>query len=101
MLTQTMEQIVRRSPVRLAADSSRVITQLFVPGQEGFDRQDPRTSPVLDRLLALSDIEVDSAYEDVRTRFDGRHRDILGVFGRHAERLADRLAADIVVSDTR
>ena len=30
---------IRRSPKRLAADRSRVVTMLFVPGQEGFDRE--------------------------------------------------------------
>ena len=33
-------RLIRRSPVHMAAARSRVVTRLFVPGQEGFDHQD-------------------------------------------------------------
>ena len=50
--------LARRSPVHIAADRSRVVTRLFVPGHEGFDQQESRSSAVLQRVLALSDDEV-------------------------------------------
>ena len=37
---------------------SRVVTRLFVPGHEGFDQQESRSSAVLRRVLELSDDEV-------------------------------------------
>ena len=97
-MTSVRAGLVTRSPQRLAADPSRVITRLFVPGQEGFERQDSRAGAVLKRILALDEDEVRSALDDVITRFDGRHRDLVGTFRRHAGELADRLNTDIELS---
>jgi predicted GH43/DUF377 family glycosyl hydrolase len=80
-----------RSPQRVVADPSRVITRLFVPGQEGFEQQDSRAGAVLKRILALDEAEVRVSLDDVVERFDGRHRDLVGTFRRHADELADRL----------
>ena len=96
-MTSVRAGLVTRSPQRLVADPSRVITRLFVPGQEGFEHQDSRAGAVLDRVLALDEDEVRSSLDDVVTRFDGRHRDLVGTFRRNARELADRLDPD---SDT-
>lgn len=90
-MTSTMADLVTRSDQRLRADRARVITQLFVPGQEGFEHQESRAGVVLARILGLSEADVLSALDDVVTRFDGRHRDLVGIFRRHAGELADRL----------
>ncbi len=82
---------MRRSRLRLAADPSRVVTMLFVPGQEGFDREEPRTSAVVARILALDHDEVERSLRDVTARFEHRHRDLSGSFRRHADELAARL----------
>ena len=100
-MTSVRAGLVTRSPQRLAADPSRVITRLFVPGQEGFERQDSRAGAVLRRILALDEDEVRSSLDDVVTRFDGRHRDLVGTFHRHAGELADRLDTDIKRSQSR
>ena len=100
-MTSVRAGLVTRSPQRLAADPSRVITRLFVPGQEGFEHQDSRAGAVLRRILALDEAEVRSALDDVVTRFDGRHRDLVGTFRRHADELADRLNTDIEPSQAR
>jgi predicted GH43/DUF377 family glycosyl hydrolase len=90
-MTSVRTDLVTRSPQRLAADRSRVITRLFVPGQEGFERQDSRAGAVLIRILALDEDEVRASLDDVVARFDGRHRDLIGTFRRHAREIADRL----------
>ena len=100
-MTSVRAGLVTRSPHRFAADPSRVITRLFVPGQEGFERQESRTGAVLARILALDEDEVRSSLDDVVTRFDGRHRDLVGTFRRHARELADRLDADRQLSEAR
>jgi predicted GH43/DUF377 family glycosyl hydrolase len=100
-VTSVLAGLVRRSPQRLDADPSRVITRLFVPGQEGFELQDSRAGAVLTRILALCDDEVRSSLDDVVTRFDGRHRDLDGTFRRHARELADRLDPDRELSEAR
>ena len=93
--------LVKRAPARLAADPSRVVTRLFVPGQEGFEHQDSRAGAVLARILALSEDEVLSSLDDVITRFDSRHRNLGDTFRRHARELADRLRPGARVTDAR
>lgn len=100
-MTSILNDLVTRSPARLSADPARVITQLFVPGQEGFEYKESRTGVVLARILALSDEEVASALDDVMIRFDGRHRDLVRVFRRHSAEVADRLGPDVRISDER
>ena len=92
---------VRRASERLEPDRSRVITRLFVPGQEGFDHQDSRAGAVVARLIALDDAEAQAALDDVIARFDGVHRDLFATFRRHADELADRVNSDRTLSDTR
>ena len=100
-MTLASSALATRSPQRLPADPARVITQLFVPGQEGFEHQQSRTGVVLSRILGLSECEVSAALDDVITRFDGRHRDLVSIFRRHASELADRLDPDTEISDQR
>ena len=100
-MTSLRAELVTRSPQRLAADPSRVITRLFVPGQEGFELQDSRAGAVVRRILALDEDEVRESLDDVVTRFDGRHRDLAGTFCRHAREIADRLDPATKLSETR
>jgi predicted GH43/DUF377 family glycosyl hydrolase len=100
-MTSVQTDLVSRSPLRLAADPSRVVTQLFVPGQEGFEHQESRAGAVLRRILELSEEDVQASLDDVVTRFDGRHRDLIGTFRRHADVLADRLDPVRHLSDSR
>lgn len=100
-MTSVRSGFVTRSPLRLTADSSRVLTRLFVPGQEGFEHQDSRAGAVLNRILALDESDVRAALDGVVTRFGWRHRDLIGVFQAHARELADRLDTTSKLSDAR
>jgi predicted GH43/DUF377 family glycosyl hydrolase len=100
-MTSALAGLVTRSPQRLAANRSRVITRLFVPGQEGFESQDSRADAVLGRILALDEDEVRASLDDVVTRFDWRHRDLVGTFRRHAREIADRLDPTSCLSEVR
>jgi predicted GH43/DUF377 family glycosyl hydrolase len=93
--------LVRRSPVHIAADPSRVVTKLFVPGHEGFDQQESRSNSVLQRVLDLSDEEVQQSLDDVVARFEGRHQGLTETFLEHADELSDRLKPDYRLSLTR
>lgn len=86
---------------RLAANPARVITRLFVPGQEGFEHHDSRATEVLKRILALDDEEVKRSYDDIAARFEHRHRDLTATFEAHAAVLSERLRPDNDLSDTR
>ena len=100
-MTSVQAGLVTRCPQRLAANPSRVITRLFVPGQEGFEHQESRAGAVLARILALDEGQVRSSLDDLIIRFDGRHRDLAGTFRRHARELADRLDPDLELSEAR
>lgn len=85
----------------MKADPGRVITRLFVPGQEGFELQESRAGQVLARILALSEDDVRTTLADVFARFGGRHRDLDSTFRRHAGELADRLDPDRKFTESR
>ncbi|MGA2528378.1 MAG: glycoside hydrolase family 130 protein [Acidimicrobiales bacterium] len=74
---------------------------LFVPGAEGLNREQPRTSAVVNRILALDDEEVQRSLDDVTARFANRHRDLIGTFRHHAEELTERLDPHCKLSETR
>lgn len=93
--------LATRTELRIRADPSRVIAQLFVPGQEGFEHEDSRAGAVLSRILNLDDDDVRVSLEDVLTRFNGRHRDLDAIFRLHAGELADRLDPDHPLAETR
>jgi predicted GH43/DUF377 family glycosyl hydrolase len=100
-MTSVQAGLVTRSPRRLEANPSRVITRLFVPGQEGFEYQESRAGAVLARILALDEGQVRSSLDDLVIRFNGRHRDLAGTFRRHARELADRLDPGLELSEAR
>ncbi|MGE0219478.1 glycoside hydrolase family 130 protein [Mycolicibacterium sp.] len=100
-MTAPVAAALTRSSLRVAADPSRVITQLFVPGQQEFEHEDSRAAGVLRRILALSEHQVRESLDDVVVRFDKRHRDLVGTFRRHAGELADRLDSDNTLSEER
>ena len=100
-MTSVQTELVTRCPQRLVANPSRVITELFVPGQEGFEHQESRAGAVLARILALDEEQVQSSLDDVVIRFNGRHRDLAGTFLRHARELADRLDPGRELSEAR
>ena len=100
-MTSVQAGLVTRSPQRLEANPSRVITRLFVPGQEGFEYQESRAGAVLARILALDEGQVRSSLDDLVIRFNGRHRDLAGTFRQHARELADRLDPDLELSEAR
>jgi len=100
-MTLQDSRLARRSPVHMAADRSRVVTRLFVPGHEGFDQQESRSSTVLQRVLELPDDEVQRSLDDVMERFEGRHHRLTETFLSHADELSDRLDPECKLSPTR
>ena len=91
----------RRGGERIEADRARVITRLFVPGQEGFDHRDSRAAAVVARLLDLDDAEIDAALECVVAGFGARHRELRETFEQHAAVIADRLEPGSELSESR
>ena len=59
---------------RLSPDATRVITRLFVPGEE-LPEGASRGRAVIDRVLSLDDGDVAASMADITARFAARHRD--------------------------
>jgi len=68
---------------------TRVVSRLFIPGQELIGGSESRAANTVERVMALSDDDVDAALADLFHRFDRRHEDLAGVFDMNAERVVD------------
>lgn len=93
-------ELVTRSHIALAPDPTRVLARLFVPGHEFLD-QESRASGVLARILALPEDVVCSTLQQVKARYDGRHRDLPGVLVEHYEQIAHRIPDGATLTDER
>jgi predicted GH43/DUF377 family glycosyl hydrolase len=90
--------IAERVGPRLNADPRRVITRLFVPGEETLEGRS-RSRAVIERLLALDEGEVATSARAVVAAFGDRHRNLAGALSanfdfvareiEHPERLTD------------
>lgn len=95
----TGELAVRQS-LRLRADPARVVAKLFVPGHPE-PRSGRQVSGAVSFVLALDEQEVSDGLAELLVRFDDRHRDLRATFRRHADRIANRIPEDSVLSDER
>jgi predicted GH43/DUF377 family glycosyl hydrolase len=90
-----------RSSSRLVPDDTRVVSRLFIPGQELIGGSESRAANTVERILSLSETEVDAALQDLFVRFDSRHEDLAGVFDDHAQRVSDYVTAPITTQRRR
>ncbi|MBA3605839.1 MAG: glycosidase [Acidimicrobiia bacterium] len=97
----TTDALATRVPPRLRPDPARVIAELFVPGHALGGEGEGRASVVVEHILGLTDEQVTSSLASITERFGGRHRDLGGIFRRHAERIANRLEPSNELSDER
>ncbi|HXR22396.1 MAG TPA: glycoside hydrolase family 130 protein [Acidimicrobiales bacterium] len=92
-------QMVSRGALRLRPDAGRVITVLFVPGEE-MPGGDSRAVVVTERILAMDDADVTATLADLRGRFALRHRDLEATWRIHFGDAARRLGkSDDVPTD--
>lgn len=91
--------LARHSDAALQADPSRVIARLFLPGEER-PLEHSRAGAVVDRVLALSELEVQEQAAQLLRDFSGRHRDYSAMLADHARmveshvRHASEMSAD-------
>jgi predicted GH43/DUF377 family glycosyl hydrolase len=93
--------LVTRTAHRLRPDPRRVVTRLFLPGQEMLGDGESRAAGVVDRILALPDDEVASALDAVLTGFGGRHRRLRTTLEDNFELVAHRLTGGAQPSPER
>jgi predicted GH43/DUF377 family glycosyl hydrolase len=90
-VTDGARDLVTRTPVRLAADSSRVMATLHLPGEDmPGDRS--RAAAVVERVSALDDDQVRAALAELTGRLSSHFRRLDDTFERHYEYVA-RLAS--------
>src|SRR4051795_5928867 len=70
---------VTRLPIQLMPDPKRVITRLFVPGEEN------RIREIIERLSAIPEAEVKTLLANLESNFRPVHPDIDDVFLKHFE----------------
>jgi predicted GH43/DUF377 family glycosyl hydrolase len=90
-----------RTEHRLRPDASRTLGRLFVPGQESLIRGGSRALAVIDRILDLSDQEVDHALARTLARFSAGYRDLAGTLERNFQLVAHRVGAEIAAGSAR
>ena len=90
-----------RQDLHLEPDLSRVVTRLFVAGQEVVGGSEGRATGVVERLLALDEVEVEARVDELLARFRSRHRDLLTTFSHHADRISNRLDPAVELSEAR
>ena len=93
--------LVTDTGIELTPDPSRVITRFFVPGREDLGPGGSRAAPVIHRILALDELEVESMMTDIVTRFADRHRSLEATFDDHATRVMSRVESDVELSTAR
>ena len=96
-----MSGLLERTPHRLRPDASRTLGRLFVPGQETLIRGEPRVMSVIDRVLELSEEDVETTLARTLARFSGQYRDLAGTLERHFQLVAHRLASNIRLGRSR
>jgi predicted GH43/DUF377 family glycosyl hydrolase len=93
--------LLTRTHHRLRPDASRTLSRLFVPGQETLIHGESRVRSVIDRVLAMSEDEVDRTLARTVARFTGRYRDLEGTLEHHFGLVAYRLGGEIKVGIAR
>lgn len=93
--------LLTRTDQRLTPDVSRTLSRLFVPGQETLIRGESRAMAVIDRVLGMTDDEVDRTLVTTMTRFAGRYHDLGEILDRNFGLIAHRLGSEIRVGTAR
>ena len=94
-------ELVTRSDVVLRPDPTRVITRLFLPGQEWLTHGCSRATAVLDRVLALTDEQVERSLAQALALFADRHTDLADTFDERFRLIAHRLVEPESMSEQR
>ncbi len=92
---------VRRTDVVLRPDPTRVVSTLFLPGQELLASGESRSTAVLERVLTLSDSEVDAQLHTLSAAFAHRHRDLEATWDAHFALMRHRLVGAARLAPTR
>src|SRR5580704_1302376 len=93
--------LLTRTPHRLKPDATRTICRLFVPGQETLIRGESRAMAVIERILDLSDDEVEGTLARTLARFAAGYADLTSTLENNFKLVAHRLGGEIRVGRAR
>ena len=93
--------LVTRTNIILRADPNRVMTRIFIPGEEELIRGTSRAQNILDRALLLSEEEVTQVLEQTNASFQSRHRNLTKQFELHFAAVAGMIHSTIELSENR
>jgi predicted GH43/DUF377 family glycosyl hydrolase len=79
--------IAKRTDITIRPDVTRVVTKLFIPGQELVGGSESRTSSTVSEVMRLDEAGVDRELAQIMEDFSDRHEDIVAVFDLHAQRV--------------
>lgn len=100
-VSRAAHPLVARTGHYLRPDSTRTLSRLFVPGQETLIQGESRARAVIDRVLRMSETEVDQALARTIASFGHRHRDLAETLELNYGLVAHRLASEIGVGGAR
>ena len=86
---------VKRTSTILHPDQSRVLLRAFNPGDH------ERTTRIIERILALPELQVVGLLDEIAADFSKRHKEISKVFLERFEEVRDLLAPDENISERR
>jgi predicted GH43/DUF377 family glycosyl hydrolase len=87
--------------IQLPPDRTRTIARFFVAGREDVGPGDSRASQVIDRILHLTESEVEEAMRNVDVHFANRHRGLNDYLSDHAEMVMSRIDPGVELSAAR
>ena len=89
-----------RSPLRLRPDPRRVVTKLFVPGDD-VPEYGTRSAAVIERVMAMDETTVAAVLAETVDWFGDRHNRLIDTFEDHFTSVSHRLAHSAQPSDAR
>jgi predicted GH43/DUF377 family glycosyl hydrolase len=89
--TASTDHLAVRSPVRLRPDPRRVVTKLFVPGDDA-PPYGSRAAAVIDRVMAMDETAVKEMLAATLEQFEDRHTRLVETFADHFTSISHRLA---------
>ena len=101
MTGRTAVPLVRWTPHVLKADPTRVVVKTFLPGQELLTLGESRATAVLERVLEMTSVEVDTWLAATLESFGPRHLDLPAILMSRFELVAHRLPRPGRVSKAR
>jgi predicted GH43/DUF377 family glycosyl hydrolase len=92
--------LAHRVSAELHADPARVVAHLFVPGEQ-LHQTRSRAATIVDRILALSEAEIEQWAARLLEEFGPRHHDYPHLLARHAAAVATHLDDPTQLSPAR